>query len=232
MKILFAVIGGLVVFTIVMNLIVMSLETRKEDLANPVPTQRPTPTTKVRLKQNVRKVPTQPPKSPLAVKDVSITGGTEEASLLPTIDITFNKRVGKNSFIFSIDPNEAFDVTYREATASVSFREPLPQGEVFRYRINTFNQLPREFMFTTEDTTPENEITLRYQPEKYAHERLPYEDDTVLITSEYVRAEGRYRFDVRGNIRNESKVRDAAQQWFLSIGLDEEVFSKFWIIYW
>lgn len=231
-KLIFVIIGGLIIFTIIMNVIIMSLETRKEQLANPIPTLAPTPTSVIRLKKDVPNVPTQPPKLPLAVKSTTVSGGTTEASLLPDIDITFNQPVSRDSFIFAIDPSEPYEITFSEATASVRFVDPLSQGVTYRYRINTFNQLPREYLFTTEDTTPKDEIILRYKPEMYAHERTPFENDIITITSEYVAAKGRYRFDVRGKIRDEDTIREATREWFLRIGLDEAVFKNFWIIYW
>lgn len=214
------VVLGLIV--VMMGITVWALQMQKEQLATLTPTPLPTPTPEVLKKREVTLLPTAEPDTPLAVVDTSVPDQAVDVPLNTRIDITFNKPVNASSFIFAMSPSAAYDISYKQATASVTFADPLTIGETYTYRVNTLNTLPKTYQFTTESDITPDQVEKTYQTDKFVQKQLPYEDESFMVRSFYTEETDLYRFQVTLKSRDKEANRQAFYNWLRGLGLTDE----------
>lgn len=205
-----------------LNIVIWSLEVRREQLSRPVPSITPTPLPDFANRQEITKIPTAVPQLPLAVMDTYVEGGSESASLLPEIKIVFNQTVTRSAVVFAIRPEEEFFLTTQGATASATFDTPLQPGTTYTYIVRTENQLAREYSFTTESTTAPEDVLRVYRPDIFISERTPFENETFAIRAQYNQDRRRYALRVTPKSRNRDTVDAAVREWLIGNGLTEE----------
>ncbi len=214
------VVLGLIV--VMMGMAVWALQMQKEEQATLTPTPLPTPTPEVLKKRDVTLLPTAQPDTPLAIVDTSVPDQSVDVPLNARIDITFNKPVTASSFIFAMSPSAKYEIQYKQATASVTFADPLAIGETYTYRVNTLNTLPKTYRFTTESDITPDQVEKTYQTDAFVNKQLPYENESFLIRAFYTEETDLYRFQVTLKTRDKEADRQAFYNWLRGLGLTDE----------
>lgn len=144
---------------------ILVLQTRKDELANAVPTLPPsaTPTFIPAAKPSAKATVTVSPE--LAVVD---TFPEDKATDVPYnnayIDVFFNKDFTNSSFIFSIRPEAKLIYDYSaqqtEKKLRIYMSEPLKPSTEYTFRVNTFKLIPKNYTFTTQAASESAQLGL------------------------------------------------------------------------
>jgi hypothetical protein len=153
--IFFAAIAGLIAIIVFLLITIMVVQQRKIDLANPIPTEIPTPTPTIIFDIRPTAQPSGVEGAPLAVVSVSPTDGATNVPIDTNITITFNQKFTLDNFIFAMTPDVKYHLSYdlNKLQAYVITEENLQPNTVYTYKVNTLQQLSKTFSFTTGQAT-------------------------------------------------------------------------------
>jgi hypothetical protein len=245
-KLFILIAAVLVVVTLFLVIMIMALEQRREALENPTPTIAPSPTDRVVRGRQPTNVPTIVGEQPLAVVQTYPEDKAIGVPVDATIEITFNKPFEYKDFIYAMAPETEYQLrTAIGNRITVTFPKGLQPSTVYTFKVNTLEQLPRTYTFTTAGTDPveapntyptgaaevEEEFMRSENPDVFLRNNTPYEQAEFSVTSVYDERKSDFVFTVTAKSTDRLRAREAFITWMQSLGMTNDDISKLQVTY-
>ncbi|NTU72823.1 Ig-like domain-containing protein [Candidatus Roizmanbacteria bacterium] len=164
------------------------------------------------------------------------------------ITMTFNKLFNLSDFSIKIIPSIKYSASDSDKKLTLKLIEPLKSSTQYIVRINfkSPHSIPYIFSFTTIGPTPtlvpdtssqeaaqeEDQFQLKYHPDVYVSNQVPYETNDFKITTEFKSSpRGHFAFTVLLKNTDMEKSKVALFTWLKSLGLQDIDIKSLDIIY-